>query len=175
MNQTLRVHGNWFVSQVAVGDRAPKTVQTLRLTYTDWGGEHRTTWLRRVSNGDYRFFTISPDGTEKAIDPATCRGENTCTNSGEIQYVGPDGVQYRASLRPYAPAVGTPTFSRSRGWRPLRCTSTTRPRCRRAEASGVFGVPTFVFDGELFWGGDRIGLLRERLDEKGVKRRLVGG
>ena len=40
-----------------------------------------------------------------------------------------------------------------------------------AEASGVFGVPTFVFDGELFWGGDRIGLLRERLDEKGVQRR----
>ena len=40
-----------------------------------------------------------------------------------------------------------------------------------AEASGVFGVPTFVFNGELFWGGDRIGLLRERLDEKGVKRR----
>ncbi len=27
-------------------------------------------------------------------------------------------------------------------------------------------MPTFVFDGELFWGGDRIGLLRERLDEK---------
>jgi 2-hydroxychromene-2-carboxylate isomerase len=40
-----------------------------------------------------------------------------------------------------------------------------------AEASGVFGVPTFVFDGELFWGGDRIGLLRERLDEKGVAKR----
>jgi 2-hydroxychromene-2-carboxylate isomerase len=40
-----------------------------------------------------------------------------------------------------------------------------------AEASGVFGVPTFVFDGELFWGGDRIELLRERLEEKGVTRR----
>ena len=40
-----------------------------------------------------------------------------------------------------------------------------------AEAAGVFGVPTFVFEGELFWGGDRIDLLRERLDEKGVKRR----
>ncbi|MPZ35634.1 MAG: hypothetical protein GEV13_32505 [Rhodospirillales bacterium] len=36
-----------------------------------------------------------------------------------------------------------------------------------ADASGVFGVPTFVFEGELFWGGDRIGLLRERPDEKG--------
>jgi 2-hydroxychromene-2-carboxylate isomerase len=40
-----------------------------------------------------------------------------------------------------------------------------------AEAAGVFGVPTFVLDGELFWGGDRVGLLRERLDEKGVARR----
>ena len=39
-----------------------------------------------------------------------------------------------------------------------------------AEVAGVFGVPTFVFQGELFWGGDRIGLLRERLDEKGVTR-----
>ena len=42
-----------------------------------------------------------------------------------------------------------------------------------AEGSGVFGVPTFVFEGELFWGGDRVGLLRERLDEKGVKRRCA--
>jgi 2-hydroxychromene-2-carboxylate isomerase len=40
-----------------------------------------------------------------------------------------------------------------------------------AEGSGIFGVPTFVFDDELFWGGDRIDLLRERLDEKGVRRR----
>lgn len=40
-----------------------------------------------------------------------------------------------------------------------------------AETSGVFGVPTFVFDGELFWGGDRIDLLRERLEEKGMPRR----
>ena len=40
-----------------------------------------------------------------------------------------------------------------------------------AEAAGIFGVPTFVFEGELFWGGDRIGLLRDRLDEKGVRRR----
>ncbi|SJZ75582.1 2-hydroxychromene-2-carboxylate isomerase [Enhydrobacter aerosaccus] len=40
-----------------------------------------------------------------------------------------------------------------------------------AEATGIFGVPSFVFEGELFWGGDRIGLLRERLDEKGIARR----
>jgi hypothetical protein len=27
----------------------------------------------------------------------------------------------------------------------------------------VFGVPTMVFNGELFWGGDRISLLTERI------------
>lgn len=35
-----------------------------------------------------------------------------------------------------------------------------------AEAMGVFGVPMFVLDGELFWGGDRLDMLRERLDER---------
>ena len=35
-----------------------------------------------------------------------------------------------------------------------------------AEAMGVFGVPMFVLDGELFWGCDRLDLLRERLDER---------
>lgn len=43
--------------------------------------------------------------------------------------------------------------------------------CAEAEAAGVFGVPMFVIDSELFWGGDRIGLVRERLDELGVGRR----
>ncbi len=32
-----------------------------------------------------------------------------------------------------------------------------------AEALGVFGVPTMVFNNELFWGGDRIDLLIERI------------
>ncbi len=39
-----------------------------------------------------------------------------------------------------------------------------------AEAAGVFGVPMFVIDGELFWGSDRIDLVRERLDALGLRR-----
>jgi 2-hydroxychromene-2-carboxylate isomerase len=39
-----------------------------------------------------------------------------------------------------------------------------------AEAAGVFGVPTFVLEDELFWGGDRLELLRERLSERGLIR-----
>lgn len=39
-----------------------------------------------------------------------------------------------------------------------------------AAADHIFGVPIFVFRGEPFWGHDRIGLLKERLTEAGLRR-----
>jgi len=36
---------------------------------------------------------------------------------------------------------------------------------QRAEQLGVFGAPTFVYRGELFWGGDRLGLLAASLGQ----------
>jgi 2-hydroxychromene-2-carboxylate isomerase len=33
----------------------------------------------------------------------------------------------------------------------------------QAEAEGVFGVPSYLVDGELYWGGERIDRVRERL------------
>jgi 2-hydroxychromene-2-carboxylate isomerase len=35
-----------------------------------------------------------------------------------------------------------------------------------AERLGVFGVPSMLFDGELFWGGDRIDMLIKRIEQK---------
>jgi 2-hydroxychromene-2-carboxylate isomerase len=35
--------------------------------------------------------------------------------------------------------------------------------CRAAEAKGVFGVPTFVVDGELFWGREHLADIRTML------------
>lgn len=37
---------------------------------------------------------------------------------------------------------------------------------KEAEALGVFGVPSMLLDGELFWGGDRIDLLTKRIEQK---------
>ncbi len=37
-----------------------------------------------------------------------------------------------------------------------------------AAADHVFGVPLFIFDGEPFWGHDRLPLLEQRLREKGL-------
>jgi 2-hydroxychromene-2-carboxylate isomerase len=38
-----------------------------------------------------------------------------------------------------------------------------------ADQDQIFGVPIFVFRGELFWGQDRIGLLEERMTESGLR------
>lgn len=38
---------------------------------------------------------------------------------------------------------------------------------REAEALGVFGVPSYVVDGELFWGAERLERVRERLLARG--------
>jgi len=39
--------------------------------------------------------------------------------------------------------------------------------CASAEAAGVFGVPTFVLDGELFWGREHLPEIRELLAARG--------
>ena len=44
-----------------------------------------------------------------------------------------------------------------------------------AEAMGVFGVPTMVFNGELFWGNDRIDMLRRRIREPDSAAIALGG
>jgi len=43
----------------------------------------------------------------------------------------------------------------------------------KTEESGVFGVPTLGVQGEIFWGGDRIDLVRERLEQLGLKRKAA--
>ena len=57
------------------------------------------------------------------------------------------------------PAAGIQVFLEGDGRR--RVGALAREAARR----GVFGIPTFVFRGELFWGADRIDMLRERLTE----------
>jgi 2-hydroxychromene-2-carboxylate isomerase len=41
---------------------------------------------------------------------------------------------------------------------------------QRADADEVFGVPIFIVDGEMFWGHDRISLLKEKLAALGLKK-----
>jgi 2-hydroxychromene-2-carboxylate isomerase len=41
---------------------------------------------------------------------------------------------------------------------------------KRAETDEIFGVPIFIVEGEVFWGHDRVPLLKEKLEAMGLKR-----
>jgi 2-hydroxychromene-2-carboxylate isomerase len=41
---------------------------------------------------------------------------------------------------------------------------------QRADADEIFGVPIFIVEGEMFWGHDRIPLLKEKLEAMGLKK-----
>jgi len=45
------------------------------------------------------------------------------------------------------------------------------PSAQALAAAGHWGVPTFVFEGEPFFGEDRIDTLRWRLGKNGLQRR----
>jgi 2-hydroxychromene-2-carboxylate isomerase len=41
---------------------------------------------------------------------------------------------------------------------------------QQADADEIFGVPIFIVEGEMFWGHDRIPLLKEKLDGMGLRK-----
>jgi len=45
-----------------------------------------------------------------------------------------------------------------------------RLACEEADRDGVFGVPTLIVAGEMFWGNDRIKWVVKKLDTMGLKR-----
>ena len=40
-----------------------------------------------------------------------------------------------------------------------------------AEELGVFGVPSYVVNGELFWGNERVVRVQEKLEQEGLRRK----
>jgi 2-hydroxychromene-2-carboxylate isomerase len=45
-----------------------------------------------------------------------------------------------------------------------------RSACEEGDRDGVFGVPTLVVAGEMFWGNDRMKWVRAKLDQMGLNR-----
>ena len=41
---------------------------------------------------------------------------------------------------------------------------------QQAEKDEIFGVPIFLVEGEMFWGHDRVPLIREKLDGMGLRK-----
>jgi 2-hydroxychromene-2-carboxylate isomerase len=76
----------------------------------------------------------------------------------ELDIEDPDVI--RAVLGEAGAAIeGFPVYLAGKGRQELDDT------CRAAEAMGVFGVPTFVVDSEIFWGREHLPDIREQLSE----------
>jgi 2-hydroxychromene-2-carboxylate isomerase len=46
---------------------------------------------------------------------------------------------------------------------------------REGDADGIFGVPTFIVDGEPFWGNDRVEWVAKKLEQMGLRRETSEG
>ncbi|HET7035628.1 MAG TPA: MBG domain-containing protein [Thermomicrobiaceae bacterium] len=114
---TAKLHETWFIDRVS-GDGLPATtVESLRISYTDWDGNEQTGWLFHDPSGSYRFQTV------KALDPngppmnaTTCVADQTCTAGPTIHLIGPDGTKYTVgvtgpSTAPTAPLIESATAS----------------------------------------------------------------
>jgi PKD domain len=99
---TARLSENWFIEQANGA-----TVQTLRMTYTDWNGAEQTAWLLGDPTHGYGFLALS----SRTVDPSTCVADGTCSFSPSIDYVGSDGQDYSATVRGYMPPTGSPSYS----------------------------------------------------------------
>jgi hypothetical protein len=101
---TARLSGNWFIEN--------ESVQTLRITYTDWNGTEQDAWLLGDPTDGYAFVNFSPPpGSSTQVDATTCKADGTCSYGTSIDYVGSDGQDYSASVQAYQPPTGEPTFS----------------------------------------------------------------
>ncbi len=110
-----RLSGTWFVDQVSAPSlTTPITLQTLRIHYTDWAGQGRTTWLLHDPTNGYKFLTVADlSAAGASFDPSTCVAAGTCSYSPTIDYVGADGADDSAAVVPPLAPVVQPTSTRN--------------------------------------------------------------
>jgi 2-hydroxychromene-2-carboxylate isomerase len=96
------------------------------------------------------------------MDAAWARGLDLTAGATLVQVAAENGLDGAALLaRAQQPAIKEQLAAQTRA----------------AVAAGIFGVPTFIFEGEIFWGADRIEALLRRaagttIDEHALARML---
>lgn len=100
VSSTVRLSDSWFVTHLVVGQKT-FDAQSLALGYTDWHGAKQLAWLVRDDEGGYEFVG-------RALDTGQSDGDGWSSRS--IEYTGPGGRQYRASVAGYQPPVNSPTY-----------------------------------------------------------------
>lgn len=138
------------------GQKAPAEIASKRLhTY------RHVTWLGAQRGVPLRVPPAHPFNPIHALRLATAFGATHETVKAIFDFIWRDGRSPNDEWKALCDALGVPgaeVLAASEGVK-------AQLRANGAEAirAGVFGVPTFVADGQLFWGLDATGMLREYL------------
>ncbi|MEZ4862431.1 MAG: PKD domain-containing protein [Caldilineaceae bacterium] len=112
---SARLIQKWFVATTN-----GQTVQSLRLDYTDWNNKQQHAWLVGDITIGYTFLLFNSSvSSGSTLSAETCATDGSCAVTQTIQYIGGDGQQYSATLRPYQPPTGTPIVTNGAEGSPL--------------------------------------------------------
>ena len=123
-----------------------RTLMVASIRYLDTFVKQDRAWLFAERNGRGRFFV-------DAAYPRFFKRELDYEDRGAIGALLQEIGVPQAGFDDFAAADGAAALAAHHA---------------DAEQQGVFAVPTFVVDGELFWGQDRIDFVRAKLTAKGA-------
>lgn len=166
MGQVFAVSGG-----LPLAKRAPQ-----RLAYRQVELRRFSQWLQVPLNAQPKYFPVAGDDAARLII-ATDEQDGTPT---ALRLAGALMAAVWAHERNIADAAVLADLLRAQGLPPERLAQSQAPpvqaayeaNTREAISIGVFGAPSYVLDGEIFWGQDRLDFLARRLqsnpDDKGA-------
>jgi hypothetical protein len=110
ISTTASLSENWFVETTTAPGVPPTTIQDLFLRYTDWQGNEQEAWVLGNATIGYQFVVVAQDSPcDPFAGPGTCEQQQPANGQypSAIDYIGPDGEDYSASLVS-APPTGIP-------------------------------------------------------------------
>ncbi len=145
-----------------LGKRAPQR-QAYRLVEL----KRFSQWLNAPLNLQPKFFPVNPDDAARLIIAADLKlGSDTAMDlAGAVLravWVEDRNVSDEATLARIVAALALPTALLDDA-HSQRVHERYEQDTQRAIDAGVFGAPSYVVDGEIFWGQDRLDFLERRL------------
>jgi 2-hydroxychromene-2-carboxylate isomerase len=124
-------------------------------------------WLKLPLNPQPKFFPVSGDDSAKLIIAVAMKdgGEAALKLAGAVH------AAVWAQERHIADESTLAAILREQGLNPARLEDSHaqavheqyETNTKQAIAAGVFGVPSYVIEGEIFWGQDRLDFVQRRL------------
>lgn len=124
-------------------------------------------WLGVAMNVEPKFFPVNPDAAAKlVVAVAAADGD-----AAALDLAGRVGAACWTQQRDIADATTLAALLAEGGLPAARLDASLQPAAAEgyaantaaAIAAGVFGAPSYVIDGEVFWGQDRLDFVARRL------------